>query len=245
MKNAKDYLEYMFDSRARDRQDIYKVVCATEKDSSNDFSGTVKLREFLMLYLEGFVPFNLFFDKDGSPKTKNELCISLTGLRRASLKKTLNETGSSIWKVAFGTSLGFFKDTILLGSASKILGGPTSMTNIGTVTLPLALLVGALSAVVTTGVLGVRGSYRRIISHAKKAMSKAQKNLDKLEEQIDIQKPTHDFKAAGLTTIEEVRVSMSKSPKYSIFILVRPDGNLRTSITEVEKAYGVYVESLI
>ena len=53
------------------------------------------------------------------------------------------------------------------------------------------------------------------------------------------------FKEAGITTIEEVRVKISKNPKYSIFILVRPDGTLRNSIKEIEKAYGAYVESLI
>ena len=96
MKNAKDYLEYMIDSRARDRQDIYKIVCETEKDPENDFSGTIKLREFLLLYLEGFVPFNLFFDGEGRPRTKNELCVSLKDLRRSSMKKTINETGMTM-----------------------------------------------------------------------------------------------------------------------------------------------------
>ena len=243
---AKDYLEHMFDSRARDRQEIYKIICETEKDSENDFSGTIKMREFLMLYLEGFVPFDVFFTKDGSPRTKNELCLSIKKLRRVSLNKTFNDTGKSIWNRAFGSSLGFFTDSIVAKGATNVLsGGSSNIDEIFTVTLPLALLVGAVSAVITTGVIGIRGTYRRIVSRAKKAMTKAQSELNKLESQIILQKPHLDFKAAGITTIDEVRVEISKNPKYSIFLLVKPNGVLRTSITEVEKAYGVYVESLI
>ena len=231
---AKDYLEHMFDSRARDRQEIYKIICETEKDSENDFSGTIKLREFLMLYLEGFVPFDVFFTKDGSPRTKNELCLSIKKLRRVSLYKTFNDTGKSIWNRAFGSSLGFFTDTIVAEGATNVLTGSSSnIDEIFTVTLPLALLVGAVSAVITTGVLGIRGTYRRIVSRAKKAMTKAQSELNKLESQIILQKPHLDFKAAGITTIEEVRVEISKNPKYSIFLLVKPNGVLRTSIAEV------------
>ena len=244
MSKTKNYLERMIDSRARDRQDIYKIVCEAEKDQDNDFSGTVKLREFLMLYLEGFVPFDLFFDKDGKPRTKSELCASLRDLRRASLKKTVNEAGLTIWNNAFGSSLGFFMDSVVVGGARKVAFGK-KMDDIGTVTLPLALLVGAISAVITTGAIGIRGAYRRIVSRAKKAMIKAQAALDGLESQLEIQKPSIDLEAAGITTMDEARVKISKNPKYSIFVLVRPDGTLRTSIKEIEKAYGVYVQSLI
>ena len=250
MGEVQKILERMIDSRAHDRQEIYRVVCEAEKDTDTDFKGVKNLREFLMLYLEGVVPYELVFDAKGNARTKAELCKNLKDLPLKSLKKSINKTSMSIWRSAFRSSVGSFADNytykLARDSYSKWQDMPDLKVNDSVWRIgAISLLFGAISAVITAGSISVRGIYRRIVSRAKKAMVQAQSNLEALENQVRARKPHLDFEEIGISSVEQARVEISKNPRYSIFVLVRPDGTLRSKIEEIEKAYGVYVDSLL
>tara|TARA_B100000497_G_C7575579_1_gene346660 strand:- start:64 stop:828 length:765 start_codon:yes stop_codon:yes gene_type:complete len=238
-----DSLENILDASVKHRKQFYNIVCVTEKEH-DDFKGSQRIREFIILYFKAHVPFGLFFNRtSGVAKNKNELCTTLKNLNKTQFSSTMNATSHAIGISIFGLGTASSLDRALKGSKNKDTLAKTEFEgSFGFIEtakkVPItALVIGTILAVASTLYLGTRSYFSSISSSIQKDTEQARTELRRIDRHVPKRRPIRIFANMTLPSLRKV---ISTTPNYSILMLVRPDGKLRTSINEITKAYDLY-----
>tara|TARA_B100001093_G_C26637370_1_gene931578 strand:+ start:209 stop:961 length:753 start_codon:yes stop_codon:yes gene_type:complete len=236
-------LENILNASVKHRRQFYNIVCEAEKENE-DFKGSQRIREFIILYFKGVVPFGMFFNRtSGEAKSKSELCIALRNLNKTQFSSAMNATAHAIGISLFGLGTAASLDRALKGKRSRDkltateFDGSFGFIETAKKVPVTALIVGTILAVASTLYLGTRSFISTTSSSIKKDTDQVKSKLRKMDRHVPKRRPGILFPNLS---IHKLRLLIADTPSYSILMLVRPDGRLRTSISEITKAYDLY-----
>ena len=243
MSRITERVETILDTSVRHRKEFYNTVCAAEKEEP-DFKGSQRIREFIILYFKGVVPFRMFFDRvTGEAKGKHDLCDSLKNLNKSMFSGAMNATTNAIGVSVFGLGTAAGIDRALNGRRSwKELATTDHVGSggfLGVVkNVPMSVIVvGTILAVAGTVYFGTKSLVNSLTSSAHKKADNARRDLRRIDRHVPKRDPGKVFANVPVT---QLRLLVSEKPNYSVLMLVRPDGTLRNSFSEIAKAYDLY-----
>ena len=194
-----DRIENILDSSVKNRRQFYNIVCAAEKEH-DDFKGSQRIREFIILYFKGVVPFGMFFNRStGEAKSKSELCTTLKNLNKTQFTGAMNATTHAIGISVFGLGTAASLNRALKGKQSqdklaKIeFEGSFGFIETAKKVPVTAVVVGTILAVASTLYLGTRSFINSVSSSVKKNTDQERAALRRIDRHVPKRRPDKIF----------------------------------------------------